>query len=94
MISKAVFLSPLRITAGTMMKVTFLRTHNTGIALGQLSKTGVAIALTKTFFRAAPTMDAVNITSILYGNFFTYQCIHTNAQVIYWKLVVNPSLCV
>ena len=65
MVGKAMLLTPFWVAAGAVMEVTFLRTHNTGVALRQARKTGVAVALTEAFLGATPTMDTVNISQEL-----------------------------
>ena len=67
MVSKAVLFTPYRVAAGAMMKVASLWAHNASIALGQLGKTGITIALTEALFRATATMYAVNIANTFDG---------------------------
>jgi hypothetical protein len=84
MVGETILLTPGRVTAGTMVKVTPLRAHNAGIALGQLGKTGVTVALTKALFRATTAMNAVDITYMLYSYALTYGVIQRNSLVVQW----------
>jgi hypothetical protein len=61
MIDIAVSLAPLRFAACALCKMTFLRFHNARIALSESLKTGIAIALIKTFFSQSVAVHAVDI---------------------------------
>jgi hypothetical protein len=75
MIGKTVLLTPFWISASAMVKMASLWAHNAGITLGQLGKTGVTIALTKTFFRATATVNTVNIAHMFNGNIAANQIV-------------------
>ena len=93
-IGKTVFLAPLRVATGAVMKVTFFRAHNTAVALRQLGKTGVTIALTKALFRAPATVNAMNITEVLKADTAANKFIQGNSLFIQGQLILNRAILV
>ena len=66
----AICLTPVRFTAGTEMKMAFLRRDNTKIALREASETRVAIPLVKTFPGQAAAVDTFNLLQVF--NFYPF----------------------
>jgi hypothetical protein len=57
-----VAIAPIRLATGSRIKVTFLRLHDTAIALGQPLKARVAVALVETFLAQPIAVHAVDGT--------------------------------
>jgi len=64
MILHAVLLAPGRLSAAALIEMTSLRMDYAGITLSQALKTGIAVALIKTFVRLAATVHTKNITTV------------------------------
>jgi flavin-binding protein dodecin len=90
-IGKAVFFTPFRIAAGAVVKMAFLRAHNAAIALGQFGKAGVAVALAKTLFRAAATVNTVDIAEVLKADSLANILVQGNKLLVQWQLVVDRA---
>jgi hypothetical protein len=60
MIDKTVGFTPFRLSASALSKVAFFRFNNTGVALSQSLKTGIAIPLIKALFSHPIAVYAVD----------------------------------
>lgn len=84
--------TPGRVTTGSFVVVALFRFHNTGIALGQTGKTGVAEALVKAFAGFTATMLTVDLAGVFKTDRLTNQRSHIHQLIIQRQLVVHGSL--
>ena len=74
-------LAPGRLPASSLIEMAALRMNNTGVALGQTLKTGVAIALIKRLARLSRTFHAVNLTAKVQADLLLQKRVQRNLSI-------------
>jgi hypothetical protein len=73
------------------VKVTLFWAHNATVTLGKLSKTGIAVTLTKALFRAPTTVDTMDVTEMFEANALADKLVERDSLLIQWQLIFNRT---